>query len=71
MASESKSPKDIRVFNGDLVELKVNFQKDMKHMIIHSIKLIEGGSNYSRTYCLIDHDEGNQTIFEIEYIDQA
>lgn len=69
LVGESKSPKDIRAYNSELIQLKLNFDKGMHHMVIHSIKLIEGGGKSSRRFCLIDHDEGDQTIFDVDYID--
>lgn len=75
----SKESKDIIFYDASgikveagLNELSIiesNAKSSMNGMVVHKIKMVQGGSN-ERNFCLVEHDSQEQTIFEYKMADE-
>jgi len=80
--SDSKKCQDVRVYDaspdadansGRMRPIDNNIVSAMKGMAIQSIRLVQGGGrsgDEQRNICVVDHDEGEQTLFEVDFSDK-
>jgi len=53
----------------ELAVIESNIKSSMQGMVIHKIKMVQGGSN-DRNFCLVEHDSQEQTIYEYKMSDE-
>ena len=51
-------------------EMKSNIAKAMNKKLIHGINRLQGGAKNSRNLCIVDHDDGIQSIYEYYFSEE-